>query len=189
MPSNQQEVLLSCNCGCGDVCCPSRCNTVNGEECDNPLPTELSCQLTVSTVKLDPITGVPTGCYTVTGTIYLSALNGWIGNVEGTCSGWCGGATRLFQYEVRVTCGLQDDGSISWHIDVQDNLSGDPSRLCTNSSVPIVQANLLSACDPILLSGQTDSFFCGDLSCVIPILGIDEFFGDVIFDVLVWETA
>lgn len=176
-----------CSCEEGDPCCPERCNTVNGESCANPLPTSLECTLTVSTPKLDPITGVPTGCFTCSGTLSLSALNGYIGVVEGTCSGWCGGATRLFQYEVRVTCGLQDDGTISWHVDVRDNLGGDASRLCTNSNEPIVEANLDSSCDPIMLVGATNSFVCTDLTCVIPILDIDEMFGDVIFDVVVWE--
>ena len=176
-----------CLCSCGNVCCPGRCNTVNGESCTNPLPLTLTATLTVSTVKLDPITGVATGCYTVTGTLYLSALNGWIGVVEGTCSGWCGGTTRLFQYEVRVTCGLRPDGTTGWFVEVRDNLSGDPSRLCTNASIPIVQANLLSSCDPILLSGITDAFICTDLTCIIPLLGIDEMFGEVRFNVLISE--
>jgi hypothetical protein len=177
---------VRCCCG-GNVCCPDRCNTVNGEECDNPLPLTLTATLTVSTVKNDPITGLPTGCYSVTGTLDLSPLNGWIGFVEGTCSGWCGGDVRLFQYEVRVTCGLRPDGSIGWYVGVQDNISGDAGRLCTNASIPIVEANLESTCDPILLVGTTNSFVCTNPTCVIPLLDIDEEFGEVVFDVVITE--
>lgn len=174
-------------CCYGGTCCPDRCNTVNDEECDNPLPLTLTATLVVSTVKTDPRTGAPTGCYTVTGTLYLSPLNGWIGIVEGTCTGWCGDLTRLFQYEVRVTCGIRPDGSTGWHVTVQDNLSGDPTRLCTNANIPIVQANLSSSCNPILLMGLTDTFVCTDLVCIIPILDIDEEFGEVRFNVLITE--
>lgn len=189
MPSNQMQALLSCNCGCGNVCCPDRCNTVNEETCDNPLPTTLTCTLTVSTAKLDPITGVASGCFTCTGTLYLSPIGLYIGYVEGTCTGWCGGSTRLFQYEVRVECGLNPDGTITWFVEISDYVTGDASRTCVMPfSDPAVWAALESACDPILLSGQSTQWYCGDLACVIPLLGIDEFFGDIIFDVLVWET-
>lgn len=189
MPSNQMEAILNCNCGCGDVCCSTRCNTVNEETCDNPLPTTLTCTISVSTAKLDPITGVPSGCFTCTGTLYLSPINLWIGYVEGTCTGWCGGSTRLFQYEVRVECGLNPDGTITWFVEISDYATGDASRTCVMPfSDPAVWAALDSTCDPILLSGQSTQWYCGDLACVIPLLGIDEFFGDIIFDVLIWET-
>lgn len=179
---------VKCCCD-GNPCCPDRCNTVNGEECDNPLPTTLDCTLTVSTTKLDPITGVPSGCFTCSGTLSLSAIGQYVGVVTGTCTGWCGGTTRVFEYEVRIQCGLNPDGEISWYVEVSDNLSGSASRVCIAPvSTPPIWATLTSSCDPIMLAGATTSFFCSDLACVIPILGIDEFFGDVIFDVVAWET-
>jgi len=177
---------LKCCCG-GNPCCPGRCNTVNGEECTNPLPTSVTATLTVSTAKLDPITGVATGCYTVTGTLALSALNGYLGTVTGTCSGWCGDTTRIFEYMVRVTCGIRPDGSTGWYIAISDNLGGDANRKCTNNNEPIAEANLAGDCDPILLTGTTSSFMCDDLACVIPLLGIDEFFGPVVFTVVINE--
>jgi hypothetical protein len=190
MPSNQLEALLQCGCGCnGDPCCPTRCNTVAGESCDNPLPTTLTATLTVSTTKIDPVTGNPSGCFSCTGTLYLSPIGVWIGYVEGTCSGWCGGSTRLFQYECRVECGLNPDGTISWFISISDYAEGNPARLCVAPfSDPPVWAKFESSCDPIFLTGQSTSFLCSDLACVIPLLGIDEFFGDVIFDISVSEN-
>lgn len=144
--------------------------------------------MTVSTVKNDPITGAPTDCYTVTGTLFLSPTGGWIGLVEGTCTGWCGGTTRIFQYTCTLDCSMNPDGTRSWFIVVEDYITGDASRVCTAPfSDPPVWSLLTGACDPILLSGQTASFLCSDLACVIPNLNIDEFFGDVVFDVLVTE--
>lgn len=190
MPSNQLEALLLCGCGCSpSVCCPDRCNTVNEEACLNPLPTTLACTLTVSTVKNDPITGNPSGCYSCSGTLYLSPIGLYIGVVTGTCSGWCGGSTRIFEYEVRIQCGLNPDGSTTWFALIADNAGGDPARVCIAPfSDPPIWALFTSSCDPILLSGQSTSFLCSDLACVIPLLGIDEFFGDVIFDILAWEN-
>lgn len=177
---------VKCCCD-GNPCCPDRCNTVNGEECDNPLPLTLTATLTVVQTKLDPRTGIATGCYSVTGTLNLSALNGWIGVVSGTCTNWCTDDNIVFEYEVRVTCGLQDNGQISWHVDVRDNLGGNAARKCTNNNTPIVEANLTSSCDPIMLTGRTNTFVCTDLTCVIPLEGIDEEFGEVSFDVLITE--
>lgn len=175
-------------CCCGfNPCCPDRCNPVADEVCDNPLPETMTCTLTVSTVKNDPITGLPTGCYSVTGTLFLSPIGLWIGFVEGTCSGWCGDSERLFQYEVRVMCGTNPDGRRSWFIEIADNTAGDLSRTCIIPTFPIVWSELESSCDPILLSGQSTPFECNDLACVIPILDIDEFFGEVIFNVLITE--
>lgn len=185
-------IAISCKqCTCtpsGEVCCPERCNPMNYETCANPLPLTLTCTLTVSTAKLDPITGVPSGCFTCTGTLYLSPIGVWIGVVEGTCSGWCGGSTRVFQYLCTVECGVNPDGSITWFIRIADNEGGDSSRLCVAPfSDPPVWAAFESTCDPIMLTGQSTSFLCSDLACVIPILDIDEFFGDIIFDALVTE--
>jgi hypothetical protein len=177
---------LRCCCG-GDPCCPSRCNTVAGESCENPLPLTLTATITVSTVKTDPISGIPTGCYSCTGTLFLSPIDLYIGNVTGTCTGWCGGTTRVFDYEVRVQCGINPSGRISWFVGVQDNITGDPARVCTIPIDQIVWAELLTNCDPILLSGRSTAFLCTDLTCVIPLLGIDEMFGEVRFDILVSE--
>jgi hypothetical protein len=47
---------------------------------------------------------------------------------------------------------------------------------------------MTATCDPILLTGTTVAFDCTDLACVIPALSIDEFFGEVIFDVVVSEA-
>lgn len=176
-----------CRGPCCTPCCPDRCNPVAGEECDNPLPTTLSATIAVSTVKLDPITGNPTACYTCTGTLSLSPIGLWIGNVEGTCTGWCGGATRIFSYEVRVDCGLNPDGRVSWFVNILDNITGDPARVCVIPFAQSVWAELESTCDPILLVGTTTAFDCGDLACVIPILDIDEFFGEVRFDIIISE--
>lgn len=183
-----KSITMASECRCCGVCCPNRCNTVNGESCDNPLPLTLTCTLTVSTPKNDPITGIPSGCFTVTGILYLSPLNGWIGVVYGSCSGWCGTETRIFEYEVRVTCGLSPDGSIRWYLTIQENLGGDPASVCNNSSIPIAYAILDSTCVPILLTGQTTPFECLDLTCVIPNENIDATFGTVVFDVLVTEN-
>lgn len=189
MAGNLLEAVLNCGCCGGNPCCPGRCNSVAGEICNNPLPLTLNCNLTVSTAKLDPISGLPTGCFSCTGTLSLSPIGLYIGVVTGTCSGWCGGATRIFEYEVRIQCGLNPNGRITWTAEVRDNLGGNPARVCAAPNTdPPIWARLTSSCSPILLSGQSTQWFCGDLACIIPLLGIDEFFGDIIFDVLAWET-
>lgn len=189
-----------CCCG-GDPCCPNRCIPYVSEEfpgdCpgdpgDNPLPLELDCTLTVSTVKNDPITGLPSGCFTCTGTLsYSPSTDSWIGVVTGSCSGWCGETTRIFEYLVTISCGLNPDGSISWFAEIQDNVGGTSTRVCPAPfSDPPVWALFESTCDPILLTGQSTSFLCSDLQCVIPAHDppIDEVFGDIIFDIVASEV-
>ena len=191
--------ILHKPCCCdGNPCCPGRCHPyVNeefpgdcpGEPSDNPLPLSLDCTLTVSTVKNDPITGVPSGCYSVSGTLsYSPSTETWIGVVTGSCTGWCGGTTRIFEYEVIVSCGINPDGAISWQVEVRDNLSGSASRVCVIPTSPLIWGEMTATCDPILLTGTTVAFDCTDLACVIPALSIDEFFGEVIFDVVVSEA-
>lgn len=193
----KKKWLECCTCS-GDVCCPERCRpyfselypgTCTGAPGENPFPASVTCTITVATVKNDPITGLPTGCYTCTGSlVYSPAVENWIGFVEGTCTGWCGGTTRLFQYEVRLSCGDAPSGLRKWYATISDYIDGDPTRVCTapNIDSPVL-VEFTSECSPIMLSGQSTSFFCGDLACIIPILGIDEFFGDVVFDVLIVE--
>lgn len=193
----EDETIISvrckkCDCDVSTLCCPDRCNTSAGETCDNPLPATVTCELTVSTVKSDPITGAPTACFSVSGTLYLSPIDQYIGLVEGTCSGWCGETERIFQYTCKLACGVNPDGSTTWWIAVLDNAAGNPARVCTAPTGSVggegtVWAELSGSCDPILLTGQTNAFLCGSLTCIIPIMDIDENFGDVIFDVLVTE--
>jgi hypothetical protein len=188
MPSNQMQAIMECGC-CGLGCCLSRCNTVNEESCTNPLPTTLTCELSMTLNKPDPISGLATTCVDVAGTLELTPTRVYRGDLFGSCAGWCGGLTRNFRYTAELACVSTSSSGYQWRLTVVDRDVGDTNQRCIIGLSQDVNGFMTNeSCDPIYFIGTLPTWYCSDWICVIPLLGIDEVYGDVLWDALVYET-
>jgi formylglycine-generating enzyme required for sulfatase activity len=183
-------VCKQCSCSAvSTACCPDRCNPMNYEECDNPLPLSLTCELTMTLAKPDPISGSATTCVNVSGELFLTPTRTYLGDLSGSCSGWCGGVTRTFNYTAELACTETIEDGFVWRLSVFDDNTGDANQRCNIGLDTTPTATMLNvSCDPIYFTGTLSTWNCSDWICVIPLLGIDEVFGEIVWDALVYEN-
>lgn len=164
MPSNQQQALLDCNCGCGNIpCCPDRCcppdtgtsTPGTGTDCTNPLPYALTVEITEAETGTD--TDAP--CFNMSGRLTLldCASLTWAGKVTSSCT-WCG-VTWDMAYDLILTCGTPD----GWLLAFQSSTpSSDCGFLPDDTILPQI------GCDPIMMSGDVECFSCAEMNCLVP---------------------
>jgi hypothetical protein len=152
MPSNLQQALLECGCGCGTTCCTERCNPYISElhpgDCtgapgENPLPSTLTVEATSDSSY---------GCWTLSGTVTLVENGRWaLGQLTGTCSFCCPGnsadtCTWTFDALIQVNC----SSAGGWILEFDFASSGPTTVQPPTESVLLTKVS----CDPILLTGE-----------------------------------
>lgn len=153
MPSNQQQALLECGCGCAaDPCeCEGRCvpliaDTITSTEipnpdCDNPISVTLSVDLSATSSTGD-------SCFNGSGTItYKTALTGgvncWEGTLTGNCTD-CNGTARTWEMLIRMCCPSSISGA------TVSMIAGTPAVIPVDDASVVV---IPTTCDPFLAEG------------------------------------
>jgi hypothetical protein len=167
MPSNLQQALLECGCGCGTTCCTERCNPYISElhpgDCtgapgENPLPTTLTVEMT---------TDASTGCFTASTTVTLTANGRWgNGDLSSTCL-WhnpVDSTAAFVTWYLEMNVIIQCTGGSGWGIEFRPKFSTNNPR---TSFLPVDSTLTKVSCDPILLQG-TVCFDPGMSSVVFP---------------------
>lgn len=149
--------MPACCCGCCDRCLPLDCLTNDPIVCDNPLPLELTIDITAT-----PNTGSTT-CFNGSGTLtFTTPIDGgvccWEGTLTGTCLD-CNGVTYEWELSVTVCC-----SNAGWIV------SGLAGGTCGGPGSELVDP---TTCDPVLLSGcwtiPVSACFVGCLDDVTPV--------------------
>lgn len=145
MPSNLQQILMECGCGCGVVCCdrvlPLDSLTGLPNLGDNVLPLELTVD--IAATPSDGSTTCFNGSAVITyKTAHTGGVNCWEGPMTGTCTD-CYGNTFNWNLYITVCCG--PDG---WLVSV------DPQRPTSTPCGPSLADYFTeSVCDPVYISG------------------------------------
>ena len=168
MPSNLQQALLECGCGCGTTCCTERCNPYISElhpgDCtgapgENPLPSTLTVEATSDS---------PYGCWSMTGTVTLIENGRWgLGTLTGTCTFCCYydaglNCTWTFCSNVNIQCGTSGGWLLEW---AGDCTGGGPLAVVP-PSVNVLLTKV--SCNPILLTGE--SCYNPGMACIASIM-------------------